>query len=121
MRALREITGHHITPEPGLSIGVLDAPGHGNACHDYMIEAGDLPQMLRIQFQNGTIAEKGINGVTHEALLAVVADRLRGFQSGPYATKANACALTHIEEAMHWLHSRTLERMARGVEGTHKV
>ena len=58
--------------------------------------------------------------MTHEALLAIVADRLRSFQKGPYSCKANACALTHIEEAQHWLQQRTLERMRRGVEGTHE-
>ena len=60
-------------------------------------------------------------GITHEALLAVLCDRLRGFQAGPYACKANACALTHLEEAQHWLQQRTIERMRRGVEGTHTV
>jgi hypothetical protein len=54
-------------------------------------------------------------------LLAIVADRLRSFQKGQYACKANACALTHIEEAQHWLQQRTIERMRRGVEGTHAV
>lgn len=74
-----------------------------------------------ILFQNGPIPEAGVNGVTHEVLLAIVADRLRSFQKGPYSCKANACALTHIEEAQHWRQQRTIERMRRGVEGTHKV
>ena len=43
-----------------------------------------------------------------------------GFQDGEYRCKENACALTHIEEAQHWLQQRTIERMRRGVEGTHK-
>ncbi|PZA14208.1 hypothetical protein, partial [Parazoarcus communis] len=73
-----------------------------------------------ILFQNGPINEAGVNGLTHEALLAIVADRLRSFQAGPFSCKANACALTHIEEAMHWLQQRTLERMRRGVEGTNQ-
>ncbi len=63
----------------------------------------------------------GVNGITHEVLLEIVADRLRSFQKGPYSCKANACALTHIEEAQHWLQQRTIERMRRGVEGTHTV
>jgi hypothetical protein len=29
--------------------------------------------------------------------------------------------LTHLEEAQHWLQQRTIERMRRGVEGTHTV
>jgi len=50
-----------------------------------------------------------------------VADRLRSFQKGPFSTRYNALALTHIEEAQNWLNRRTLERMRRGVEGTHTV
>jgi hypothetical protein len=39
---------------------------------------------------------------------------------GTYACKENACALTHLEEALMWLQKRTRDRMARGVEGTMK-
>ena len=60
-----------------------------------------------------------MNGLTQEVLLAIVADRLRSFQAGKFACRENALALTKIEEAQHWLHSRTLARMSRGVEGTH--
>ena len=31
----------------------------------------------------------------------------------------NGKALEAIKEAQHWLHYRTLKRIARGVEGTH--
>lgn len=72
-----------------------------------------------VRFQNGPIKEVGTNGVTHEALLAIVEDRLIGFQSGPYACRENAVALTKIQEAMMWLQKRTRDRLARGVEGTH--
>jgi hypothetical protein len=43
---------------------------------------------------------------------------LLGFQSGEYACRENAIALTHIQDAMMWLQKRTRDRMARGVEGT---
>ncbi|KVR99176.1 hypothetical protein WK29_30460 [Burkholderia vietnamiensis] len=72
-------------------------------------------------FQNGPIAEAGVNGITQEVLLAIVADRLRSFQAGPYACRENALALTKIEEAQHWLQQRTIARMRRGVEGTHTL
>ena len=61
------------------------------------------------------------NYVPDEVVNAIVADRLRSFQAGPFSCRENALALTKIEEAMHWLHSRTLARMQRGVEGTHKA
>lgn len=40
---------------------------------------------------------------------------------GKYASRENACSLTHTEESLMWLQKRTRDRVARGVEGTHKV
>jgi hypothetical protein len=62
-----------------------------------------------------------VNGVSNEALLAIVEDRLQGFQSGPFACRENAVALTKLQESMMWLQKRTRERMARNVEGTNIV
>lgn len=117
---MRELNEHKVNPvNDALKIVVSDEPGAGGAHHEYEIgHNGAL--MCKVDFQNGPIAESGINGITHEALLAIVADRLRSFQAGPYRCKENACALTHIEEAMLWLHKRTWDRMQRGVEGTSK-
>ncbi len=120
---MRQLNEHKINPANDvLDIDVLDEPGAGGAHHQYRITSQhpSFHVPTDICFQNGPIAEAGVNGLTHEALLAILADRLRSFQAGPYACKANACALTHIEEAQHWLQQRTLERMRRGVEGTHE-
>jgi hypothetical protein len=117
---VRNIQDHKTNPANDLiDVLVTDEAGAGGACHKYLVK---LPSHnVEINFQNGPIGENGVNGLTHEVLLAIVADRLRSFQQGPYSCKANACALTHIEEAMHWLQSRTIERIRRGVEGTHSV
>lgn len=128
---MRVLTDHIVNPaNDRLKIEVLDEPGHGGACHAYVISGFDtktnpssglvLRDATRLVFQNGPIAEVGVNGVTHEALLAILADRLRGFQSGRYACAENAEALKHIEAAQSVLLNRTRARMARGVEGTHK-
>ena len=120
---MRELNEHKInSANDTLKVNVLDEPGQGNACREYEISHPNMSP-TRISFQNGPINAdgNGVNGLTHEVLLAILADRLRGFQSGPYSCKANACALTHIEEAQHWLQQRTLERMRRGVEGTHAI
>lgn len=134
---MRTLTDHQVNPaNDTLTITVLDEPGSGGASHRYEISgfivdtnpSGRNPDDFTPQqdsrpavilFQNGPIPENGVNGVTQEALLAIVADRLRCFQAGPYASDDNAMALQHVEQAMRWLHKRTLERMARGVEGTH--
>lgn len=132
---MRELTEHKVNPaNDSLIVEVTDVPGAGGANHRYEItgyaaetnpsyNSRDGIGGTTILFQNGPISVdgNGVNGVTHEVLLAIVADRLRSFQDGRYKCKANACALTHIEEAMHWLQQRTLERMRRGVEGTHVV
>ena len=123
---MRELTSHKVNGlNDRLTIEVNDHPGNGGACHRYTIKGGDLSYMsvdefvhCQIRFQNGPIAENKVNGVSNEALLAIIEDRLLGFQSGNYACRENAIALTKIQEAMHWLHHRTIERVARGVEGT---
>lgn len=78
------------------------------------------PQLV-IGFQNGPIAEAGVNGITHEALLAILIDRLECFQAGPYASSYNEQALIACRAAQEALLSRTRSRMARGVEGAHTV
>lgn len=134
---MRNIHEHKVNPANDLlEISVEDEVGVGGANHLYMIRGfdttsnqsdpfvkrhGEPARHATVLFQNGPINDVGVNGVTHEALLAIVADRLRSFQAGPYSCKANACALTHIEEAMHWLQQRTIERMRRGVEGTNTI
>lgn len=77
-----------------------------------------LGEACCICFQNGPIKESGVNGITQEALLAIVIDRLRCFQAGPYACEDNAEALQHCEDALEYLQKRTLARIKRGVEGT---
>lgn len=131
---MRTLTDHKVNPANDvLKIRVMDEPGSGGAHHRYDItgyddslnpstpEHDDIVAGVTILFQNGPIAEAGVNGVTHEVLLAIVLDRLRSFQAGPFVCRENALAITKLEEAMHWLHHRTLKRMQRGVEGTHAV
>jgi hypothetical protein len=74
----------------------------------------------RITFQNGPIKDSGVNGNTQEALLAILLDRLEGFQSGQYACHDNQMALDHLQITRLVLHKRTMDRTARGVEGTLK-
>ena len=118
----RELTSHRVNGlNESLRVLVMDEPGQGNACHEYRIEFahnGDACIAQEIKFQNGPIQEAGVNGISNEALLAIVEDRLLGFQSGQFACRENAVALTKLQECMMWLQKRTRDRMARGVEGT---
>lgn len=97
-----------------------DEPGAGGACHEYEVNSvlEKREFFARVSFQNGPIKENGVNGCHQEDLLAIVIDRLQGFQAGEYACRENAIALTKLEEAMMWLNKRTTDRQNRGVEGT---
>lgn len=99
-----------------------DEVGPGNGYHDYVIADGQTNDPICfIQFQKGPRKEEGSRrGVIDEDLLEIVRDRLKAFQSGPYATRENACALTHIEEALMWMNKRKEDRAERGVLGTYQ-
>jgi hypothetical protein len=128
---MREIHAHEINDfnRNNVVVRAMDGNGPGGASHLYHISIGIVERTdenptgasCMVNFQNGPIKEAGVNGVTDEALLAILIDRLQGFQRGQYSCRENALALTKMEEAMHWLQHRTRERERRGVEGTHQV
>lgn len=128
---MRTITTHH-TNDANKAI-TLEAddrnPENGNASHVYSMHyleyfkgnTRSSAQHQQLSFQNGPIGEVGVNGITNEVLLAVVIDRLEGFQSSKWANHYNEHALSLIKAALQHLELRTKEREARGVEGTHTV
>lgn len=127
---MRTITDHKLNGlNDALEITVLDEPGQGGANHVYEIEwgnsdggdrTGHSQRKVVISFQNGPIKEAGVNGISGEALLAIVIDRLRSFQSGPFACNENMHALVSATECLNWLQKRTRDRIAAGVEGTNQ-
>jgi hypothetical protein len=137
---MRVITDHKVNGlNESIIIDVRDQPGHGGANHVYAIDLAPPGRPTQaasfLSFQNGPISTPDdMNGITNESIIAVAIDRMRGFQyernldgtfnfnsRGKYACKENAQALTYLEEALMWLQKRTLDRMRRGVEGTHAV
>lgn len=124
---MRSITEHRVNPCNDAITVKCDDPDPSGASHVYELTwAGDMgrnwisndPCCSVLRFQKGPVTEAGVNGITNEVLLAILVDRLRGFQDGPFKCRENALALTKLEEAQHWLYARTRARMARGVEGT---
>lgn len=109
-------------------VTIDDDSGAGGASHKYsVIEAGvsatgsASSKFASISFQNGPIGEHGVNGCHNEDLLAIVLHRLQCFQSGAFPCKENEMAILKIEEAIHWLNSRTRDRQKRGVEGKSEI
>lgn len=95
-----------------------DDTGNSGASHVYTLTPeGKTRGEQIIRFQDGGVQEVGVNGITNEALLSIVVDRLRGFQAGPFNNEYNAVALVLVEQAISILNARTADREARGVEG----
>lgn len=80
---------------------------------------------IQIEWQNGPLAVDGVrkepNGAFVEGVIQAALDRLQFYQSGKFACRENALAITKLEEALHWCQHRTANREKRGVEGTHAV
>jgi len=94
-------------------------PTAGGACAFYTVE--DDEAETEIVFQYDTIPNIGVKGWTNEALLAVVLDRLEGFQAGDFPSAWNGAAIVHVKQALWELEQRTKERQERGVEGQHEA
>lgn len=105
------------------TVVVTDEKGNGGANHEYAIHSSSPEKEARllttIQFQDGARKEPNSkNGIIDSDLLEIVRDRLKCFQDGQFATRDNAIALTHIEEALMWLNRRVEDRIERDVLGT---
>lgn len=88
---------------------------------------------ISIVWQNGV---QEANGAILEDVLALAVDRLQFFQGelpeqggpmpperkhGKFRSRENSLVITHLQEAIHWLNHRTIERRRRGVEGSYSV
>lgn len=108
------------------NVAALDErdPNAGMASHEYGIQYGGPTDVLRIGFQHGPRGVKeSTPGVFDDDLLAIIQDRLEGFQSGPFKCAENAAALECVIGARRALGLRVAKRIAQGVLGaneTHK-
>ena len=117
---MREIKTHVVEGDSlnhQLKIVVRDEPGPGGANHRYSIGHDTRGTLAEFDFQNGPVGAAGVNGISNEALLAVVMDRLEGFSKGPFPSAQSDAALVYVTWALKNLKARTAERLARGVEG----
>lgn len=80
---------------------------------------------MSILWQNGPLGRgedrQEPNGAFVETVIAAALQRIQFYQSGKFACRENALAITKLEEALHWLNHRTAAREARAVEGTHAL
>jgi hypothetical protein len=102
----------------------LDGPRVIDPAHRYRIGGGQVLQFLkkeRVPAPEGAqvshYLETTALGTTNEELIEVLIDRIRGLNAA-VPCRENSLAITKLEEALHWLESRTKTRVAQRVEGT---
>ncbi len=110
--------GHGLNESIVISKDDADGSGASHHYEAYIEKDGHAAVIMRVQFQKGPRNVEGSTpGCTEAALLAVLIDRLQGFQAGPYSCRENAIQLTHLEECLHWTKARADARAKRGVLG----
>lgn len=121
---MREIITHRGYPSINdlIRIETGDEPNKAGASNKYnlsLFHSNQWQKIADIKFQEGSMKDEGtsINGISNESLLAIVLDRLQSYQSGSFSCRENAIAITKLEETLMWLHSRTKERINKGIEG----
>jgi len=80
---------------------------------------------LEVSWQDGPLGRppKTPTGAFVDDLIEAARQRLEFYQKasgGKFSCRENAIAITKLEEALHWLYSRRMEREERGVQGEHK-
>jgi len=104
---------------------ITDEKGNGGANHAYEIVSIEKDDSIyeptvfaEINFQDGARKiDDSVHGVIDTDLLEIVRHRLQCFQKGAFASRDNAAALTHIEEALMWMNRRVEDRIERDVLG----
>jgi hypothetical protein len=103
-------------------LGVYEAVNkndqNGNPAGGYVKGTG-----LSVQWQDGPLGrgEDRIepNGAFVETVIDAARQRIEHYQNSKFKCRENALAITKLEEALHWLNSRTQRREAQSTEGTH--
>lgn len=99
-------------------VNELDADG--NPSGGYFDSRG-----ISITWQNGPLGRghdrREPNGAFVETVIEAARQRLAFYNEGKFRCRENSLAITHLEEALHWLQHRTADREARDVEGTHEL
>lgn len=79
---------------------------------------------LSIDWQDGPLGRgedrKEPNGAFVETVIDAALQRIQYYQGSQFKCRENSLAITKLEEALHWLNSRTNRRESDGVEGTHE-
>lgn len=75
---------------------------------------------ISFTIQNGPIKEVGVNGCQVDTMIEAAKMIIEKLNQ-QFPCRENSCAITKLDEALHWLEARKRNREKRGVEGFNKV
>lgn len=107
--------------EAVFGLATIDTDDNGTVEVD--VEAGSLylvrvsDRDMVVPFQNGPVASNGVNGLTNEALLAILIHRTTVLND-KFSCAENKDAIAHMQAALTCFEARTNRRIAKGIEGT---
>ena len=119
VRVVDVIDTHHVEGyDYNINIKAVPVERYGLPSYTYQLtkdytDKSWYQYIKELSFQVGDPKVYGVNGVTNEALLAIMIHRLQGFQNNSSTNcSENQEAINHMELAMEALHSRTLQIQA---------
>lgn len=97
--------------------GIKIAHDNDGAYYLCQEKGGEVGKYGQMQFQQGPIPEKGLNGCQIEDIVVIAIDRLTELHT-ELPCRENEQALTRLNNALKALNNRTKDRISRNVEGT---
>lgn len=75
---------------------------------------------LSFTLQHGPVKEVGVNGCQVDTVIEAAKTILEGLNR-QFPCRENSIAITHLDDALHWLEHRKKDREKRSVEGLSKA
>lgn len=105
------------TDHNGVAVNAISKLADGTDVQGHAYEVLSGPKVTTyLGFQLGPVKENGVNGITNEALLAILIHRTE-FLNSKFHCEENDEAIRHMKQALVNLEVRTARRIVRGVEG----
>lgn len=99
-------------------IGEYDVTGGvSNFSKDRPILIHEEENQLCFKIQSAPVKDVGVDGCQVDTVIEAAKMMLEGMNK-KFPCRENSCAITKLEEALHWLSARTRDREKRGVEGS---
>lgn len=112
---MRVLTDHKLMGDEIFDVKACDN-GTTDPVRSYQISVGN-EIIHTIKFHNE--GEKAITGISEEAVMAILLDRLRS-RARTYSSREQAVAITKLEESLMWLQRLNRQRILRGEAGSER-